>query len=121
MTDFDIWAADNEPEVHYSFTTYLVRLPRPAERSRDEMAFVYVEVDNYGMANIDRNRTVWFTDRLTDVDAGKSVNAICMEIYQWLVEWELCEWKRIGPEDVELFVTAKLVGEEKYQDLMVEG
>jgi hypothetical protein len=31
-----------------------------------------------------------------------------MEVYGYLVEWELAEWRQIGPEDSEIFATKKL-------------
>jgi hypothetical protein len=75
--------------------------------------FVYVEVDEYGMVNIQSHRTVWFGAR-PDTH-NRITHSIYKEIYEWLVEWEFAEWKRIGPEDSELFATEKLVGEETYR------
>lgn len=109
MDDFDLYADENEPYTHLSHSVYGLRLPYPAKFPTDVQPFVYVEVDTYGFINIDRSRTRWFGDSLTNVDASKSVHAIEKEIYEWLVEWELAEWKSIGPEDRELFATEKLV------------
>jgi hypothetical protein len=114
---FDLYSDGNEPEAHFVYTTYIVRLSRNANRKSDEMAFVYVEVDQYGLLNLNEYRTIWFDDKLTHVDAGRSVHELRKQIYDWLVEWEFAEWKRIGPEDSELFATAKLIGDKEYARL----
>jgi hypothetical protein len=111
--DLDLYADENEPEVGFVHKTYRVKVPmkRSMELPTNWLPFVYVEVDEYGMINIDRNHTMWFGDRLTQVDASKSVSQMYKEIYGWLVEWELARWIPIGPEDSELFATKKLTGE----------
>ena len=112
MPEVDLYADENAPYVWESHTTYGLRLPYPAKFKTDKQPFVYVEVDTYGMVNIDRHRTRWFGLDLTDKDAGRSVYQIEMQIYEWLVEWELAVWKQIGPEDREIFATAKLTGKD---------
>jgi hypothetical protein len=96
----DLYADENEPVVKDWATIYTLLVLRSLDQTRGHIC-VYVEVDNeYGLISLS-NHTVWF---------GRSVNSheTRMEIYEWLVEWELAEWKAIGPEDSELFATEKL-------------
>lgn len=109
---FDLYADENEPFCFTSHTTYGLRLPHPAKFKTGEQPYVYVDVDTYGMVNIDRYRTRWFGVDLLDSHGSRSVHSLEKEIYEWLVEWELAEWKSIGPEDRELFATKKLTGKE---------
>jgi hypothetical protein len=94
----DIYAPENEPEIHEWATVYLVKIPfKPTHPTRTA---VYVEVDEYGVISI-HPYAVWSGHK-------PKTHQQLMEIYEWLVEWELAEWKAIGPEDSELFATEKL-------------
>lgn len=113
-TEFDIWADENEPVVTPAWTTYRVALP---DKVRSKMKWntqpvVCVQVDEWGMVTLDAAHTHWFGDRLTHVDASKSVYQLTKEIWEWLVEWEFVRWINIGPEDRELFALKKLTGED---------
>lgn len=99
----DLWADENEPETHYWSKVYLVRIPRASERTSSEQFFVYVEVDQYDIISIGGDSS-WFGNKVDRDNIHK-------EIYDWLVEWELAEWKQIGPEDSEIFATEKLTKE----------
>lgn len=112
MSSIDLYADENKPVVHFYSTTYRVSISRPAEVLTRDIPFVYVEVDYLDMISIDRSRTNWSGQRLGNLDIvtdNRSVNSLMQEIYEWLVEWELAEWKAIGPEDSELFATEKLL------------
>lgn len=118
----DLYADENEPVAKYHSITYLVKIPDKSA-SVDKAPVVYVEVDEYGLVNVGGN-SIWQGTGVgaqTSYYDPRSYHSRVMEIYDWLVEWELCEWKRIGPEDSELFATEKLVGEEAYAKLMLEG
>jgi len=112
MADIDLWDAENEPVFSEVWTTYLVKLPHNTSRKSDEMVFVYVEVDQYGLVSLDRQHTIWFGEKYS-----MSSHELARSIYEWLVEWEFAEWKAIGPEDSELFATEKLVGKDSYAKL----
>jgi hypothetical protein len=110
VPDIDLYADENRPLVRLASTTYRVSIPRPAEVRTQDIPFVYVEVDYLDMISIDRRYTNWDGLRGMDlIEDNRSVNSLLVEIYAWLVEWELAEWRRIGPEDSELFATSKLI------------
>ena len=90
----EIWNDDQKPVVHEHGKIYWIRTP-----DHKHGAFVEVELES-GMVGIstswgfgDPNAKEWQRNR---------------EAMDWLVEWELAEWKNIGPEDAELFATKKL-------------
>jgi hypothetical protein len=112
--EYDLWADENEPTAKYAYTTYRLSVPKPSEMKTSEVPFVYVEVDEYGVVSINTRYSVWFGEKF-DQNFSASSHHLYNEIYEWLVEWDLAEWKKIGPDDKELFATAKLVGEEIYR------
>lgn len=112
MAEIDLYADENAPLIQFYSSIYRVTIPRPAEFPTGEIPFVYVEVDNFGMISVDQRQTYWSGTRLRTldiVDDNRAVNSLLVEIHNWLVEWELAEWKAIGPEDSELFATEKLL------------
>lgn len=92
----------DEPTFTFSHTTYRITIPNQMEKPSKLIPYVYVEVDQYNMITVDRARTTWIRG------FSPSENKTLMEIYEWLIEWELAEWRDIGPEDRELFATEKL-------------
>ena len=87
------------PYIAKSSVVYIVRHPRPVEVGRDDSYCFYIEVDDYDYAHIQghshlKGRAVKNMDFLEK-----------MEAYSFLIELEILEWKNIGPEDRELFVT----------------
>ena len=116
--EIDLYSDECKPVAQFYSTMYRVSIPRPAEYPTGEIPFVHVEVDYLGMVTIDRDRTFWSGTRLRTLDIvndNRSVNSLLQEIYDWLVEWELAEWRAIGPEDSELFATEKLMSTERAQ------
>lgn len=99
----DVYADEYEPVVSEAYTVYGIRFPRPAEvKSSDIPYFLWVGVDNYGVISLE-SHTHWYGKREPELDWVER-----MAIYEFLVEWELAEWRNIGPEDRELFATKKL-------------
>lgn len=98
----DLYADENEPKFEEVGTVYYVGFPRPSEIDRPNSYFLYVEVDNWDMVNI-QGHSVWAGQNFKNLTWDQRT-----EVYSLLVEWELCEWKSIGPEDRELFATEKL-------------
>lgn len=97
----DLYADKNEPVTEYQYTVYKVMLPYSARMTMrtNIQPYAYIGVDAYGMISIE-SYTIWFGKHLKDLTWDER-----KEIYDWLVEWEIAEWKAIGPEDSELFIT----------------
>lgn len=101
--DEDIYNDEYEPEPYHHSVIYRVEFPRDKMPQASWAPYrIYVEIDNYDQASLSKY-TYWFGKRLEDMSYEEQ-----REIMDYLVEWELLEWKRIGPEDSELFATDKL-------------
>lgn len=98
----ELYADENEPKVNFTERVYRVSFPRPTEVKSSDAYALYVGVDNYGMIAI-HPHSYWFG---MNVDQLKFEER--QEIYEFLIEWELAVWRKIGPEDSELFATTKL-------------
>lgn len=66
----------------------------------------FIEVETDGLAYI-QPHSAWKLRSFKNLDHDER-----MEVYEFLTEWEFLEWKRVGPEDSELFATEKLIGGE---------
>lgn len=95
----DLYADENEPVSEWIGNIYSVKL---LHGDRENRYNIYVEVDEYGQISI-QDHTFFL---------GKDFRSMSWEerreVYSVLVEWELAEWRSIGPEDSELFATKKL-------------
>jgi hypothetical protein len=113
MSNFDLYAAENEPLVMQRYETYVVTLPSPIREAlgRGNYPWVFLNVYEDGLATLD-NCSSWFNEATRHVS---SEVAIRREIWEWLVEWELVELKPIGPEDWEYFITSKFLNRSKMQ------
>jgi hypothetical protein len=104
--EFDLYDKKHEPVSKQAHVTYRVGLSPVALRSLKTSAYqpfiLYVDVDNYDMVSLG-DTTHWFGTRYAELSSDE-----IQEIHEYLVEWELAEWKQIGPEDSELFATKKL-------------
>lgn len=98
-----IYEEENKPHVEESCRIYSVRFPRPTEVKRDEVYWLYVSVDEYDYAEIMGYSSF----------GGKSYKNMDFEdrkeVHDFLIEWEILEWRRIGPEDSELFATKEFL------------
>ena len=105
----DIYADENEPVAQQAWITYRLALPDEVRKTMKSgtQPIIYVEVDEYGMVNLDDSHSYWFGEPLS-----KSVYEVRREIWEWLVEWEFARWIKIGPDDRELFALKKLTGED---------
>lgn len=92
----------NPPVVKQTAIIYHVSHPNPATRRWADGYFVYIEVEDSDYAQIQQHSSYY----------GKSYKNMehseRMDLYTFLVEHELLEWRKIGPEDSELFATEKL-------------
>jgi hypothetical protein len=106
----DLWADENEPEVTQVALIFRVCLQRSLHFTSpsDELPWIYVEVDKWGVISIGE------ATRFPVEGYSKDVYAHQREVMDYLVEWELAEWRAIGPEDSELFATEKLTGEQPW-------
>lgn len=104
LSEVDIYADEYEPILSGTmWTTYGIRFPRPSEmKSADIPYFLYVEVDTSGMISLSPY-TYWQGKKEKDLTWEER-----REVYEFLIEWEFAEWRRVGPEDSELFATKKL-------------
>jgi hypothetical protein len=104
---FDIWDAEAEPVPHKVWTTYHFTLPTGVRRKLAEggvktYPWVYINVDDFGVVQIDTERSHWFTS-----EEPLKKSQLRALIYEWLAEWELIQRQPIGPEDYEWFITEK--------------
>jgi hypothetical protein len=100
----DLYDDRYEPVATYNQTIYRVTIPQAQHsgiKTRD-IPFAYIGVDIYGLIEI--MSYAWDGEYSSH---GVS-NRVHTEIFKWLVEWELAEWRSIGPEDSDLFATSKL-------------
>lgn len=103
----DLYADENEPVSEFYATVYRVKFPRPGEFNY----WIYIEVDQYGMLIL-QDHTFFCGKTFRNMSRNER-----SEVYEFLVEWELAEWKQIGPEDRELFATERLTREEAHPSL----
>lgn len=95
LTD-DFWNAENEPQAKFVWNTFVLRIPDVRDMA------IYVSVQTDGLLNVED--ITWFDGkRFGDMEFNER-----REIYDYLCEWELAAWRRIGPEDSELFALKKL-------------
>ena len=99
-TDY-LWKPENEPKLEETGTVYCVKFPNPVDK-RNQYYAIWVEVDRYDLANV-QEHSIFLGKSFKNMDWKQR-----REVYDFLIEWELCEWRRIGPEDSELFATDKL-------------
>ena len=106
MTEVDLYA--HEPEITFYAHVWRVQLPHRLrmELPTKEQIFLYVWVEPDGLISVDK-RSVWFDEYYYDI-GGEYNYDLNEEIYEYLTEWELAVWRRIGPEDRELFATKLL-------------
>jgi hypothetical protein len=97
----DLYDDENEPVVDETARVYHLALDRHRTGFRNWIT-VLISVDNYEMIHIDQGH--WFGEKI-DITNHTQM----LEIYEWLVEWDYAEWKKIGPEDSELFATERLL------------
>lgn len=101
--DEDIYNDEYEPKSFHYAVVYRVEFPRDKQPQASWTPYrLYVEVDNYDQVHISDN-SYWFGKHWHDMSWAER-----REVWDVLVEWELFEWRRIGPEDSELFATDKL-------------
>lgn len=98
----DLYADENKPVCKKTHDVYRITLPHEIRMSvpTRDIPWIYVLVDEYGMISIDDASTRWPLKDSVLVDKR--------EIYEYLIEWELAEWRAIGQEDHELFATKLL-------------
>ena len=97
----DIYADSNEPTPVYWGRIYLLRLTHE-QTGRDQATSIWVNVDTYDELSVEKG--TWLGEPV-----DRQNWAQVREILDWLVEWEYAEWRRIGPEDSEVFATEKLL------------
>lgn len=98
------YAEENAPYVKQTSVVYIVRSPRPAEMKSEDVIRLYVEVDiSDGLATL-QPYSSFQGKNYKDMDHSER-----REVYDYLIEWELLEWRKIGPEDSELFATNNLL------------
>ena len=98
--DFNLYDDEHEPKVCEYAKVYWLKID-DKKTGRENFTNVFITVDPYDMINLDSGQ---FLGESIDTTNHKR----CLEIYGWLVEWEYAEWKKIGPEDSELFASDKL-------------
>jgi len=107
-----------EPQFSFSREIIHVNLPEMTQRSfarvADNPIHVIIGIDAYGMISLEQN-TSWYGKKYKGAMSGDDFNDPTimqhedrMEVFGWLIEWEMAEWRAIGPEDNELFATKKL-------------
>ena len=100
MTEFQLFADGNEPDAKQTAVVYRVMLDT-TKTPRELYTNVGVGVDNYSLVHIDGGQ--WLGQRIDTTNHTQ-----VREILDWLIEWEYAEWRRIGPEDSEVFALDKL-------------
>jgi len=96
--------------IRFVFKVYTVA---PIGRRRKGQPYIFVEVDQHNGSISIQGRSTWNGKRL-DQQAkplSREFYALEREVIDYLAEWELVEWRSIGPEDREVFATNKLLGE----------
>jgi hypothetical protein len=105
-TDFELYDDDNAPTSKQWCVVYVVELNRGTLRNLKTSMYnpfrIYLEVHDDGLVQLG-DHTTWFGVKVGDMNHEQK-----SEIYEYLTEWEICEWQRVGPEDSELFATDKL-------------
>jgi hypothetical protein len=94
FAEVDLWEV--EPVVNFAWHTWNIRIPEVRDMR------LYIEVEESGMIQL--NSYSFFNGKK---EADMSFDER-REVYEYLCEWELAVWRRIGPEDSELFATEKL-------------
>lgn len=106
--DLEIFDDALEPVPVEWSTTYLIHLPDSFRSKVPQVNFVpftiYVDVMEDGLLTLNHH-TVWYGKTIKDMKWDEE-----KEILDYLIEWELARWVRIGPEDSEVFATEKLTG-----------
>lgn len=96
-----LYADENAPTIQQCGIVYRLQTPHPIYR---EGVNISIHVDDMGFIN---EIVGWF--------AGKLVRSMThdeqLEVYKYLVEWELAALRAIGPEDYDYFATKKLSSE----------
>jgi hypothetical protein len=109
---------EGEPQFSFSREIIYVNLPHGTRqrlpRVLDNPIHLIIGIDSYGQISIEQG-TVWYGKKYQGAMSGDDMKNPALiqyddrrEIYDWLIYWEYAEWRRIGPEDSELFVTKKL-------------
>ncbi len=111
MTDIDLFADDNKPEILWPCRSITVRVP-PKPRMKGEKAArtnyqVTLLIDEHNYIEI--TNWIWGSVRFLEGTALEVSHDIRKEIWDWLEEWELVVLRPIGPEDSEYFATDKLI------------
>lgn len=104
MGSIDLYADENAPYVKQTSKVYIVRYPRPAEMKWDERYALYVEVGLETRELHVQPHSMFLGKTFKNMDHGEQ-----MDVYSFLCEWDFAQWRRIGPEDSELFATSKLI------------
>jgi hypothetical protein len=110
-TDLNYFALENFPKIFTVSTVYLVRFPRPAEVHSNESYSLYIEIDEYDYLVGIQPHSNFFGKKYGDMDHDEK-----RIVWDWLMEMELLEWRRIGPEDSELFATKRLTSKDNNDD-----
>jgi hypothetical protein len=100
----NLYADDMEPIAERTALVYRLALSneKRMEHRTDRPPVVYVEVEDDGLLIIQDHS--WFNQKTFRIMEWEERR----EVYDWLIEWEYAEWRKIGPEDSELFATTKL-------------
>src|SRR5580765_8574595 len=109
---------EGEPQFSFAREIIYVSLPHSTRqqftRSADNPIHLIIGIDSYGQIGIEEG-TRWYGKKYQGAMNSDDMKNPALiqaedrkEIYDWLIEWEYAEWRRIGPEDSELFVTIKL-------------
>jgi hypothetical protein len=102
--ELNVFADEYEPISKQAYVTYVVKVPiQKIGKAAFQPIVLYVIVRDDGLIEID-GKSYWFGKHSIDMTYDEK-----QEIYEYLTEWEYCEWKAIGPEDSELFATDKLL------------
>ncbi len=104
--EFDLWDDKHAPVTKQSYVVYVIELPLKVKKSWARAMYnpftLWVGVSEDDTLHVIEH-SIWF---------GKMHNELPREIQRdivdYLIEWELAEWKQIGPEEKELFATEKL-------------
>lgn len=115
--DINLSEDEGKPQPSFSREIIYINLPLETQRKlpkvRDNPIRVVIGIDAYGMISLEMG-TSWYGRKYKGAmghndlyDPRVMQPDDHMAAYNWLIEWELAEWRSIGPEDKELYATKK--------------
>ena len=101
--DLDVYSDDLAPEARESHIVHRIFVDsRRFPQVNFNPVHLFLAVARDGLAHVEDN-SMYFGKRYKDMTQPEQG-----EVLDYLLEWEYVEYRRVGPEDSELFATEKL-------------